>query len=307
MDDMKGRPVFIVGYPRSGTTLLLHFILSSGDFPSYDFSETHFYSHYFRRYGDVSRIGPRSRFLEAISKADWIHSAPFEIDRVVEVSEERGFGYGSFLRAYMDLLAAEQGKNRWVEKTPWHSLYLDRIVEDFPDAQFIHIVRDPRDVCLSVTGAGWAASTRSRAARIALSWSYHVERVRKAGLDSLLSFRYEDLIGSPKSVLASLNTFLGTEMELGSIVERSQGVMSQSNTSHSDAVSGLSNTPVGRWVSSDRPDLMDTVERLAGQEMRNWNYEARVSRWTSLPCSLAARCYAMQKGAKRGLFPLVRR
>src|SRR5690606_33444432 len=65
----------------------------------------------------------------------------------------------SFLDRLMRAVAARQGKPRWLEKTPGNIAHVDRIWSAWPDAQVLHIVRDPRDVYASLVEAKkWTAA-----------------------------------------------------------------------------------------------------------------------------------------------------
>lgn len=308
MNGPASGPVFIVGYPRSGTTLLLHFLLSSGQFPFYSFTETHFYSHFYRRYGSLRSNRGRQAFVTAVTESEWVSSAPFSIDEVLaELPLE--WKHGELLRAFMDRLAASQNKARWVEKTPWHILYLDEIRRDFPDARLVHIVRDPRDVLLSVAGAGWSSMSKAALARMSMSWAYHVQQVESLPDEVIMTLRYEDLILEPGATLESLNQFLGTSMSLGSILETADGVMSGSNSSvkgQRGAIVGLSGKPVGRWRSSDMSERLSIVDGIARSMMLRYGYDPRESSWSPLQ-SLAKFSYTAQKRVKRLIFPVVRR
>lgn len=305
------QPLFIVGYPRSGTTLLLHMLLGSGEFPVYPFTETHFYSHHFRRYGKLSNDARRSRFLAAVSEADWVKSTRMPITEIVRLWERRGATYGEFLRVVMDVMAASQGKSHWVEKTPWHILYLREIQRDFPEARFIHIVRDPRDTCLSVWKAGWIGGRIADFAAFALSWQWYVRRGTAFMTDNRdigITIRYEDLVTEPSAVLGSVNRLLGTSMELESIVRSQTGVLTRSNTSHAQSMKGISSAAVGRWRESDQVHKLEVVDALAGRTMRAHGYKPRVvSKLFNVGAPPARLSYSGYRGLRQMAFPAVRR
>src|SRR5215469_13797830 len=137
----SAKPVFVVGCPRSGTTLLYHMILSSGDFAGYPFES------------DTFRIlGPK--FPNLLSRRDrmrllefWLGSE-YGVGAGLDRSDiERGVleecrTIGDFLRIVMEEICREQGAHRWAEKTPDHALYIDEIKRFFPNALVVHIIRD---------------------------------------------------------------------------------------------------------------------------------------------------------------------
>ena len=63
----------------------------------------------------------------------------------------------------MDELARKEGKPRWAEKTPGNIAHIDRIWKAWPDAQIVHIIRDPRDIFASLVEAKkWDTRRRIR-------------------------------------------------------------------------------------------------------------------------------------------------
>jgi hypothetical protein len=105
-----------------------------------------------------------------------------------------------------------KGKNaqRWIEKTPSNLVYIDKLSKIIPEARFLHIVRDPRDVAASIMSRGFWPIGRWAQNRIGLItgkktpetcgkyWRVIIEFgrecARKIPQDHYLEFKYEDLI-----------------------------------------------------------------------------------------------------------------
>ena len=138
IEPRKFRKVFIVGFPRSGTTLLYHLLTSSSHFPTYDYSETHFFSHYFMRFGDLRLTKNREKFLAALEESDWVSASRLDVRKIAKARVGE-LTYGGIFEALMNATAEAQGKMCWVEKTPWHILYLDVLMEHFPDAKIAFV------------------------------------------------------------------------------------------------------------------------------------------------------------------------
>lgn len=97
------------------------------------------------------------------------------------------------------------------EKSPKHALQADFIQRLYPDAYFLHVVRDPRDACASLLaasrgwGAGWAPHNVIDAARM---WRDHVNAARQASRGNFLEVKYEDLSNEAASELAAIHEWL---------------------------------------------------------------------------------------------------
>jgi hypothetical protein len=125
-------------------------------------------------------------------------------DRVRAVLERRApTTFSGAFRAIYALYADEQGKPRYGDKTPWYVHHISFLKRMFPEARFLHVVRDGRDVILSqrkeaVTGAMvWRGAIRAgqRASRL-------------LGPESYMDVRYEELVPSPEKTLRSVCRFV---------------------------------------------------------------------------------------------------
>jgi len=110
------------------------------------------------------------------------------------------------------LYTADQGKQRWGDKTPGYVTYIPLIDELFPNAQFVHIVRDGREVAVSLSERGWGP-------RSAIAGAFWWRRKTRMGLragralpdDRYLEVHLEDLIADPERELRGICAFLGEQ------------------------------------------------------------------------------------------------
>ena len=110
--------------------------------------------------------------------------------------------------------AKSEGKLRWGEKTPRNSFWMDEIKALFPDAQFIHIVRDGRDQAIDISDSVlWPYSVYSGANL----WQRYVTAVRdsaaRLAADAYIEIRYEDLCAAPEATIRALCDFLGEQFD----------------------------------------------------------------------------------------------
>jgi hypothetical protein len=157
---------------------------------------------------DLSRIG---------TIADW----QLPLDRVRRVLPSDA-GLADGLRAVYQTYAEERGKQRWGDKTPMYMQYLPLLERLFPDALYVHIVRDGRDAASSflampsgIVTEGWA-HPRS-AAGFACQWRTEVAAARglarRVGRERYQELRYEALAADPEGALREVCEFTGLDYE----------------------------------------------------------------------------------------------
>jgi len=205
---VETRPApFIVGVARSGTTLL-RFMLDAHSELAIP-PETGFLP-------NVAHLGPDARdaFLSTVTGFEsW---PDFHLD--ADLLRERTallapFAVPAALRIFYRLYAERFGKARWGDKTPSYGLHAAAIETLLPEARFIHIIRDGRDVALSVRPLWFAPGpTLEDAAR---DWADRIQRTRAecARATHAIEIRYEDLVTSPEAALRRVCTFLDLGFE----------------------------------------------------------------------------------------------
>jgi hypothetical protein len=118
--------------------------------------------------------------------------------------------YADLVRDIFRVLLERSGKRRWGDKTPSYTADSDVLWRLFPDCKIVHLVRDGRDVALSMRAISWG--TRNMI-RLAEDWRWKVTICHKVGLvlgdDYYLMVRYEDLVRDTESMLRRICAFLG--------------------------------------------------------------------------------------------------
>jgi hypothetical protein len=191
-------PIFIGGMFKSGTTLLRamlgqHSAIASG-------LETYWFDwNWAQRDGAEMR-----RTLDRLSGYFDMSAAAVAALAQSSPSAE------AFLSALMDELARKEGKPRWAEKTPGNIAHIDRIWKAWPDAQIVHIIRDPRDIFASLV----EAKKWDNANEFADRWAATIGRGEQLlaqlnpGAQSYIAIRYEDLIRAPDAAMRGVMAFL---------------------------------------------------------------------------------------------------
>jgi hypothetical protein len=121
-------------------------------------------------------------------------------------------GFGEVMRTFFEFYAELQGKPRWGNKTPYYAMRMALIEKLLPEARFVHVVRDGRDVALSTVPVWFGASD---VAGVAHEWSdmLALAREQAKGLSFYIEIHYEDLVRDSASTLERVCEFLELEWE----------------------------------------------------------------------------------------------
>jgi hypothetical protein len=285
-------PVFVLGCPRSGTTLLYHMLLSAGNFAVYR-AESQVFNLLEPHFGSLSQAANRRKLLAAWRDTELFERTGLDWNDVSHEVMANCQNGGDFLRIVMEEIARRQGVQRWADCTPEHLLYLDRIKQTIPDALIIHIIRDGRDVALSLEKQAWirpfAWDRRKTLEMAALYWEWIVRKGRKDGQTlgrDYMEVRFEDLVLDPHKVLQSLSGFIGQELDYDKIERAGIGSVSRPNSSFSAEMKKGEFSPVGRWKTSLSAAQQERLEALLGATLRELAYSLPNTSQASLHGSL---------------------
>lgn len=272
-------PVFVLGCPRSGTTLLYHMLLSAGNFVVYR-TESQIFNLLEPRFGDLSIARNQRKLLDA-----WEHSPLFQETGLPAAQVEHDVlancrNAGDFLRIVMEEMARAQGVERWADCTPEHLLFLPRIKETIPNALVIHIIRDGRDVALSMEKQKWIHPfpwdhDKSLLAA-ALYWEWIVGKGREHGKALGCDYRevhYEELVSHPRETLTQLGDFIEQELDCDRIQQVGIGSVSKPNSSFQPDSAGEFK-PVARWKTSLSGDQLRDLDCVLGGTLAELGYPA---------------------------------
>ncbi len=214
---MAADPIFIVGVPRSGTTLLAAMLTSHSELNCGP--ETHFFSH----------LNGRS-FSERIFSKTWPECGvnllkgiqPWR-SRVVDDFNLTDADLSSFLstrpasvQSLLECLTVTHmtraKKRRWAEKTPDHMLHSAAIRKIYPHARIIRLVRDPRAVAQSLARVPWGESQFLDGIHYWLSRDIPTARVFSEDRDAI-TVRYEDLVRDPERKMRDICKFCDLSFE----------------------------------------------------------------------------------------------
>lgn len=307
--DAKG-PVIIVGAPRSGTTLLRYMISSHPDV--FIPPESNFIPHLFA--AEPSGPMPRRKAIRAIESIleykvffrDWKEPLPDPIEFVDSLSDLRP---ATILNGLYGEYARHHGASRWGDKSPIYTSHIDAISHILPRAQFIHIIRDGRDVSLSMLnsyqGTRFFYVDLCYAAR---SWRRRVQDARRTGLGlsgtRYLEVRYEQLLADPGGVLTEVCEFIGERFSEEMLhPERVASTMYHSQGIHGRTRSAPTPQNAQKWKDQMSESDSRVFTALAGDLLEELGYE--VDRTMSLDwrdrgrLTLLQAKYATVEGGRR--------
>jgi glycosyltransferase involved in cell wall biosynthesis/LPS sulfotransferase NodH len=262
-------PVFVLGCPRSGTTLLYHMLLSAGNFVVYR-AESQVFNLLEPRFGDLRIALNRRRLLEAWENSSLFTKTGLDAKQVEQDVMAHCENAGDFLRIVMESMAKQQGVERWAETTPDHLLALPRIKQTIPNALVIHIIRDGRDVALSLEKQQWIRpfpwDHGKELQTAAIYWEWIVNQGRTLGRalgGDYKEVRYEELVANPQSTLTEVGEFIGQELDYDRIQRVGIGSVSRPNTSFGEKKDAGFH-PVARWKESLSTQQLGEIEGLIG-------------------------------------------
>jgi hypothetical protein len=291
---LSSRPIFIGGDGRSGTTLLSLILDSHSELvvgPELHFMGPTDMGQAFLEACDMLIAGdPRSRNPELKNHPDLKKPVQFakrchrfgitfeDLKRLVrEVRSDVGGDLQSFedrcrlIEAIGQLRMQQTNKHRWGIKIMRDIAKVDRYAAIWPQAQFVHIIRDGRDVAASQMRehGTWGYSDITSAAE---SWAKLIENARRSssGPSSYYEIRYEDIVSDLEGALKPLCDFLGVEFEAGMLDHASATHSLFENPYHhpsfKQAAQPVNDSAVGRYrqdLSAEEIDAFNAVVKQA--------------------------------------------
>jgi hypothetical protein len=272
------RPIFVLGCPRSGTTLLQ---LTLHGHPRMAIPpETRFVLEGYkirRSFGDLSQLPNRRRLAGWIvdrqtSAFDDLGLDPDSVrDEITQAGYTLGTATGTVLRAY----ARRFGKARWGDKRPAYVTNIPVLRRLFPTAQFVHIIRDGRDCVASLKAMPWH---RAGVTDAISAWAQAIDHGRWAARtlppDSYHEVSYERLVRDPEPELVVLCRFLGEEYHAAMTAPAVQAAFAvpAAKTWHARTRQPIGTDRVGRWVDVLSPAEAGLCEHVLGSRLQSHGY-----------------------------------
>lgn len=278
-------PFFILGSPRSGTTMLREVL---NRHPQLVIPP------------ENGRIQGMIRVFGSLRRADWSTAVAAVVDeftqgydikfwsvdpkkikqRATALPPERR-SLSSVFEVIYCAYAEQRSPNKWAwgdKSTPGHFEYLDKLGRVFPRSRFVHIVRDGRDSVLSCVRAGFYDQSAIKAA---YAWLDNSRNCRlfghSRGPERFLQVRYEDFVRDPERGIARIVEFLGypsypeilEPASLGSVASADVKALSH----YQNAMKPISAASVGNWMHGLSPECIAAISPVLRSELRIHGYE----------------------------------
>lgn len=214
-------PVFIIGSPRSGTSVLAWSLVEHGDF--WTSPETDFLFWLFGN-GRLSDALTRSA---ARRDGGWLSRLDLEQSDLVE---SMGLGVNA-------LISSKSRGLRWVDQSPTYTLVARELAQLFPGARFLHIVRDGRSVVHSMVNSGFGTDWAGDFTTACRTWARFVDTGTRFGWeypDRCLTIRHAELVADPVGGFEEIHDFVHAPRRPGSAAFFSTTRINSSFQQHPD-------------------------------------------------------------------------
>lgn len=271
--------MFVLGCHRSGTNLLYDMLMSAGGFAKYAHT-LYVYQTLIPRFGDFRVPSNRQELMKVWLRSKSFHRSGLDAEEINSKILENCTSGGDFYRIVMREIVRKQNAMRWASYGPDNAFYIADIHREIPDALFVHIIRDGRDVAFGLSKKDWIPSLpwdrNKRFLVMGAFWKWMVTKGRVNGREIASNYteiHFEDLVLRPRETLARLSAFLGQELNYERIQQSAVGTVARPNSSHQSESPANGFSPASRWKQQVSPADVSSFEALYGDLLEELGYE----------------------------------
>ena len=264
----KFKPIFVVGHPRSGTTMLASLLgrHSKISMPP----ETMFFF-------DVYEEGLNERidFIEKAMNSKRVSDLGLERELLVNEFYKLDNSMRGLFQSILISYCNKSGKVRPGEKTPLHLKWASTIVKWFPDAKIICIIRDGRDVVNSLLNVPWS---HDNTYKHCYDWGENILLARKLENilpDQFMTIKYEDILAECEVKVKEVCHFVGEEFQPEMLINSKSGVVPEWEKKwKGKAVGTVDRNNTGKWVGLPL-EVKETMNTLMINSLKKMGYPVR--------------------------------
>jgi hypothetical protein len=300
-----GPPLLVLGVRRSGTTLLRVMLDRHSQLAVPD--ESYFVPQLADRH--LRRVNPDA-FVDDLRRINTVAEWDVPLDKV-RARLRPAMPVGDAIATVYVVYAEERGKSRWGDKTPMYMQNLRLVERLFPDARYVHLIRDGRDAALSFLEMPRGLVTETwmhprTPAGFASQWRTEVAAAQRLGRrvgGRYMEVRYEELVAGVEPVLRRICEFASLDYEPA--MADYAGNVDVSSKPHQQRLTQPPTAGVRDWRKQMPPADVAAFEQVAGDLLADLGYET--SRMTDVKGRVRRASYVSRALAWRGASFALRR
>jgi hypothetical protein len=277
-DLLCDRPVLIGGLHRSGTSLMRAILGSHPDLAIYQ-KDLPLWRQFYDRYKnkDLNIPEHQNQLIQNIVTHPKFQETEIRVDEQaileslkIEVYVDCGKVFAHILHHY----AKQVGRPRWGLKTPYNEFFADAIFASYASAKMVHMIRDPRDVAVSIKSRGWKWDIQKHCSE----WrkSAQLAQINTAKYQgSYIAIRYEDLVTYPQETIQQACRYADLAYTPELLQMSGQIGWHGSNSRFSDLgwhCETISEGAVGRYIEHLPPSEIQFFRDYLEADMKQWGY-----------------------------------
>jgi hypothetical protein len=293
----QDKSIFIGGLQRSGTSLMRAIIGSHPEIAIFQWDLqlwTKFYDQYKDK--DLSDAVVADDLVNKIADSPKMRACDLPIKAEVikqRIKQEKKVRCDVIFRLFLEEYAKQAGKQIWGLKTPHNEFVATEILQSYPNAKFIHMIRDPRDVAVSFQSYGDGQWLKNYIPPEHIKQWQESFRVSQKNLNTFpsryLVIKYETLVEFPESTIKSVCNFLEITFDEKMITEPNHPGWKGHNSFLMEDLNQPSEitilkTPVGRYKKKLPERLIFLYQKELLQELKSFNYHIEPFDSNSLKC-----------------------